>query len=65
MAGTIKIRLVRSPIGCPKKLKKVVKGLALRRINQTVERPDDEATRGMVSKIPHLVEVTKIGPVPD
>ena len=65
MAGTIKIRLVRSPIGCPKKLKKVVKGLALRRINQTVERPDDEATRGMVNKIPHLVEVTKIGPVPD
>ncbi len=59
MAGTIKIRLVKSPIGSPKKLKKVVKGLALRRINQTVERPDDEATRGMVRKIPHLVEVTK------
>ena len=59
MAGTIKIRLVKSPIGSPKKLKKVVKGLALRRINQTVERPDDEATRGMVSKIPHLLEVTK------
>lgn len=59
MAGTIKIRLVRSPIGAPKKLKKVVKGLALRRINQTVERPDDEATRGMVRKISHLVEVTK------
>ncbi len=59
MAGTIKIRLVKSPIGSPKKLKKVVKGLALRRINQTVERPDDEATRGMVRKILHLVEVTK------
>ncbi len=59
MAGTIKIRLVKSPIGAPKKLKKVVKGLALRRINQTVERPDDEATRGMVRKILHLVEVTK------
>ncbi len=59
MAGTIKIRLVKSAIGSPKKLKKVVKGLALRRINQTVERPDDEATRGMVRKILHLVEVTK------
>ncbi len=59
MADTIKIRLVKSPIGAPKKLKKVVKGLALRRINQTVERPDDEATRGMVRKISHLVEVTK------
>ncbi len=59
MPGTIKIRLIKSPIGSPKKLKKVVKGLALRRINQTVERPDDDATRGMVNKIPHLVEVTK------
>ena len=59
MPGTIKIRLIKSPIGSPKKLKKVVKGLALRRINQTVERPDDEATRGMVRKILHLVEVTK------
>ena len=58
MAGTIKIRLIKSSIGSPKKLKKVVKGLALRRINQTVVRPDDDATRGMVSKIPHLVEVT-------
>ena len=59
MAGTMRIRLVKSPIGAPKKLQKVVKGLALRRINQSVERPDDEATRGMVRKIAHLVEVTK------
>jgi len=59
MPGTIKIQLIKSPIGSPKKLKKIVKGLALRRINQTVERPDDDATRGMVNKIPHLVEVTK------
>ncbi len=59
MAGTLKIRLVRSPIGAPGKLKKVVKGLGLRRINQTVERPNDEAIWGMVRKIPHLVEVTE------
>ena len=59
MAGTIKIRLVKSPIGSPKKLKKVVKGLGLRRLHQTVERPDDEAIRGMVRKIPHLVDVSK------
>lgn len=59
MAGTIKIRLVRSPIGAPKKLKKVVRGLGLRRINQTVEKPDNDAIRGMVRKIPHLVEVSQ------
>lgn len=56
---TIKIRLVRSTNGTPAKLRKVAKGLGLRRINQTVERPDDEAIRGMVAKIPHLVEVTQ------
>ena len=59
MAATLKIRLMRSPIGVPGKLKKVVKGLGLRRINQTVERPNDEAIWGMVRKIPHLVEVTE------
>lgn len=59
MAETIKIRLVRSPIGAPGKLKKVVRGLGLRRLNQTVERPDDAAIRGMAAKIPHLVEVSR------
>lgn len=59
MSTMLKIRLIRSPIAIPGKLKKVVKGLGLRRINQTVERPDNEATWGMVRKIPHLVEVTK------
>ncbi len=57
MGATIRIRLKRSAIGAPSKLKKVVRGLGLRRINQTVERPDGPATRGMVAKVPHLVEV--------
>ena len=57
MADKIKIRLKRSTIGAPAKLKKVVKGLGLRKIDQTVERPDDEAIRGMIAKVPHLVEV--------
>ena len=58
MSKMLKIRLVRSPIAIPGKLKKVVKGLGLRRINQTVERPDNDATWGMVHKVPHMVEVT-------
>ncbi len=57
MGTTIKIRLKRSTIGAPSKLKKVVRGLGLRRIDQTVERPDGPATRGMVAKVPHLVEI--------
>ncbi len=59
MAAMLKIRLVRSPIGAPGKLKKVVKGLGLWRIGQVVERPDDAAIRGRVSKVPHLVEVSE------
>ncbi len=55
----IKIRLMRSPIGCPEKHKRVVKGLGFRKLNQVVERPDDAAIRGMVAKIPHLVEVVQ------
>jgi large subunit ribosomal protein L30 len=54
---TIKIRLKRSPISCPEKHKRVVKGLGFRKLNQVVERPDDPSIWGMVRKIPHLVEV--------
>lgn len=59
MAATVKIRLKRSTIGASSKLKKVVRGLGLRRIDQVVERPDDPATRGMVAKVPHLVEIVE------
>ena len=57
MAGTIKIKLVRSPICTPEKHKVVVRGLGLRKISQVVERPDNAAIRGMVAKVPHLVVV--------
>lgn len=59
MDGKIRIRLKRSTIGTPAKLRKVVRGLGLRRIGQVVERPDGPATRGMVKKVPHLVEVVE------
>lgn len=57
MPEMIKIRLKRSTIGVPGKLKRVVRGLGLRKIGQVVERPEGPATRGMVAKVPHLVEV--------
>ena len=53
----VKIRLKRSPICCPEKHKRVVKGLAFRKLNQVVERPDTPSTWGMIRKISHLVEV--------
>jgi large subunit ribosomal protein L30 len=57
MAGTIKIKLVRSPICTPEKHKIIVRALGLKKINQVVERPDTPAFRGMVKKIPHLLEL--------
>jgi large subunit ribosomal protein L30 len=56
-AGTIKIKYVRSMICTPEKHKRVVKGLGFTRLNQVVEREDSPSIRGMVAKIPHLVEI--------
>ena len=55
--GTIKIKYVRSSICAPVKHKLVVKGLGFTRLNQVIERPDTPAIRGMVKKVPHLVEI--------
>lgn len=53
----VKIKWVRSWIGCTEKQRAVVRGLGLRRLQQVVERPDTPAVRGMVKKIPHLVRI--------
>lgn len=58
-AGTIQLKWVRSAICTPVKHKKVVKGLGFTRLNQVIERPDTAAIRGMVKKIPHLVQVVE------
>ena len=55
--GTIKIKWVRSAIQAPVKHKQVVKGLGFTRLNQIVEREDTPSIRGMVNKVPHLVEI--------
>lgn len=56
-SGKIHIKWVRSAICSPVKHKKVVKGLGFTRLNQVIERPDTPAIRGMVKKIPHLLEI--------
>jgi large subunit ribosomal protein L30 len=55
--GKIKIKLVRSPICSPQKHKDIVRSLGLHKINRVVERPDTPAFRGMVKKVPHLLEI--------
>ena len=55
--GKINLKWVRSAICSPVKHKVVIKGLGFTRLNQVVERPDTDAIRGMVKKVPHLVEI--------
>ena len=55
--GTVKVTLVRSPIGFNRNQLAVVKGLGLRRIRHTVELKDTSDTRGMIHKVRHLVTV--------
>jgi large subunit ribosomal protein L30 len=54
--GTIRIRWFRSYIAAPVKHKKIVKGLGFTRLNQVVVREDTPSIRGMVKKVPHLLE---------
>jgi len=56
----VRIKLVRSPIGFPKRQKATVVALGIRRLNQTVMHVDSPALRGMISKISHLVEVEEV-----
>jgi large subunit ribosomal protein L30 len=58
-AKMLRVRQVRSVIGYNKKQAEVVRGLGLRRIGHTVEVIDHPATRGMVQKVRHLVQVVE------
>ena len=53
----IRIQYYRSFIASPKTHKAIVRSLGLRKLNQVVERPDTEAMRGAVAKVPHLLRI--------
>ncbi|MFN2533149.1 MAG: 50S ribosomal protein L30 [Pyrinomonadaceae bacterium] len=55
--GTIRIQYYRSFIAAPKKHKNVVRSLGLTKLNQIVERPDNDSMRGAVAKLPHLLRI--------
>jgi large subunit ribosomal protein L30 len=59
MGDMIKIKLVRSVICTPQKHKVIVRSLGLRKLNQIVEKPDTAGFRGMVKKVPHLLELVE------
>ena len=60
MAGKLKITLVKSTIGAIPKHRKTVEALGLKKVNKTVEMPDNAATRGQIEQIRHLVKVEEI-----
>ena len=55
--NTIRIRQVRSGIGCPVEMRETLKALGLGKMHRVSERVDTKEVRGMIAKIPHLVEV--------
>jgi large subunit ribosomal protein L30 len=55
--NTIKVQLVRSPIGCKEDHRATVRGLGLRKLNSTSELQDTPAVRGMINKISYLIKV--------
>ena len=57
MADKLKITLVKSTIGAIPKHRATVEALGLRKLNKTVEMPDNPAVRGMVAQVSHLVKV--------
>ena len=60
MADKLKITLVKSPIGAIPKQRATVEALGLRKLNKTVEMPDNAAIRGMIQRVSHLVKVEEV-----
>ena len=54
---TVKLQLVRRPIGCKESHRATVRGLGLRKLNSTSEWVDTPAVRGMINKIDYMVKV--------
>jgi large subunit ribosomal protein L30 len=63
--GSLKITLLKSPIGTLQRHKDTVRALGLRKIRQTVIRPDNAQMRGMVFSVQHMVQVEEVGASPE
>ncbi|MCI6583903.1 MAG: 50S ribosomal protein L30 [Mobiluncus porci] len=60
MAKNLKITQVKSVIGTPKDQRATMEALGLKKIRQSVVRPDNPAVRGQAQKVRHLVTVEEI-----
>jgi len=57
MADKLKITMIQSMNGRSEKHRKVLRSMGFRKLNQSVELPDNPATRGMIAKVSHMVKV--------
>ena len=57
MVNKIYVKQIRSPIRRPEVQRKILKGLGLNKINKVSELNDTPSIRGMINKIPHLVQI--------
>ena len=55
--GKLKIKWVRSFIGCPRDMRQTVRGLGFRRMQQVLEVQDTPSIRGMIARVHHLVVI--------
>lgn len=59
MGSHLSITLKRSTIGHPQKMRVLLKGLGLKKIHQTVSRPDTPQVRGLIYKVRHFLDVVE------
>jgi large subunit ribosomal protein L30 len=55
--STLRVKQVKSAIGYGRRQRATLRGMGIRRLNQTVELEDTRAVRGMIDKVGHLVVV--------
>ena len=60
MADKLKITLVKSPIGAIPKPRATVKALGLTKMHKTVEMPNNDAVKGMIAQVSHMVKVEEV-----
>ncbi len=59
MSDTIRVKLVRSPIGTTQRVRETVRGLGLRKVGSEAELKRSAAVDGMIRRLKHLVAVQK------
>jgi large subunit ribosomal protein L30 len=56
---TLKIELVKSPIGAVPKHKLTLEAMGLTKLHKVVELPDNAATRGQIQQVGYMLKVTE------